>query len=172
MQFNPGDMVKQFAAYARNSVTFSMLACNSEGDEHIYTQTQHFFITKTKFAIRTSNVTTKLHETSVCGCYNNAVIHKELFSHFLLSTYLWLPGSGHASVTPANIFFPVRPGPTHPLPKLSRIFGICLLSKAPKKPLNKTEHFSPDNKIKNFPVTFIERLVFCPVNDKTFTLTF
>ena len=35
-----------------------------------------------------SYVTTKLYETSACGCNNNTIFQNELFSRFLPSTYV------------------------------------------------------------------------------------
>ena len=42
-------------------------------------------------------VTTKLYEMSACGCSNNTVIHKGLFSRFLRSTY-----AGHVGLAAAE----------------------------------------------------------------------
>ena len=39
-------------------------------------------------------VTTNLHETSACGCNNNAIFFRQLFSCFLPSSY-----AGHGNLT-------------------------------------------------------------------------
>ena len=56
------------------------------------TQRSFFFITQIQFAHPNSHyVTTKLYETSACGCNNNMIFQNELFSRFLPSTYVAWP---------------------------------------------------------------------------------
>ena len=52
-------------------------------------QTQYFcHHADTNCHPNSSYETTKLHETSECGCNNNTIFQKELFSRFLPSTYV------------------------------------------------------------------------------------
>ena len=60
-------------------------------------------MTETLFAIQTHDKpTARLYGKSACGCNNNAVTQKELFSDVDVCRARW-PGSGHASVTFANV---------------------------------------------------------------------
>ena len=68
------------------SVTFSMLACNGKGWWTYNKRGIFCHHADTICHPDSSYVTTKLHETSACGCNNNTIFQNELFSRFLPST--------------------------------------------------------------------------------------
>ena len=74
----------RFLLKRTRSLTFSMLACNGE-----LIKTQYFcHHADTICHPNSSYVTTKLYETSACGCNNNTIFQNELFLRFLPSTYV------------------------------------------------------------------------------------
>ena len=53
-------------------------------------QMQHFFHhVDTIYHPNSSYATTKLYETSICGCNNNMIFQKEICLRFLPSMYAW-----------------------------------------------------------------------------------
>ena len=78
---------KQLPAYARAERDVFYARLQWQGKVNLYKRSI-FVITHTIFHPTSSYVTTKLYETSACGCNNNTIFQKELFSRFPPSTYV------------------------------------------------------------------------------------